>query len=241
MVDGAQVGVLVDQGLAQARGVFGVDCEDDGLLEAVAGFLQVFGDLLGHDAGALVQHQGAVEVLGVVDAVPDLFAVAVELAFFGTVAFDVAIDVDLDDLVGGEEAIADALFQGVGINRLSEVIDVGDVFGFFRCRGQADLGGAGEPGEDLAPGRVLGGAAAMALVDDDQVEELGRELLEQLLALVRPGDRLIKAEVDFVGRIDAGACGSGRGVAPRSFRRRARWSWNGWIAWPWPRRTAGSR
>ena len=57
--------------------------------------------------------------------------------------------------------------------------------------------------EDLAPGGILGGAAAVALVDDDQVEEARRELPEQLLAFLRAGDGLIEAEIDFIGGVDA--------------------------------------
>ena len=110
---------------------------------------------------------------------------------------------DLDDLVGREEAVADALLQRVGVNRLAEVVDVGDVFGFLRRGGQADLRRAGEVVEDFPPGRILGGAAAMALVDHDQVEEAGRELAIELLPLLRAGDRLIEPEIDLVGRVDA--------------------------------------
>ena len=119
------------------------------------------------------------------------------------VAFDVAVDVDLDHLVGREEAVVDALLQRVGVDRLAEVVDVGDVLRLLRRGGQADLRGAGEVLEDLAPGRVLGRAAAVALVDDDQVEEAGRELAEELLPLLRAGDRLVEAEIDLVGRVDA--------------------------------------
>ena len=35
-----QVRILVDEGLPHAGGVFGIDAEDDGLLEAVAAFLE---------------------------------------------------------------------------------------------------------------------------------------------------------------------------------------------------------
>jgi hypothetical protein len=46
--------------------------------------------------------------------------------------------------------------------------------------------------QDLAPGRVFACAAAMALVDDDQVEEAGGELAVELLPLFRSRDRLIE-------------------------------------------------
>ena len=104
-----------------------VDAEDDGLLEAVAAFLEELGDLLGDQLGAVVDDEGAVEVLLVVDAVLDLVAVAVHLALLGAVALDVDVDVDLDHLVGREEAVLDALLERVGVDRLAEVVDVGNV------------------------------------------------------------------------------------------------------------------
>ena len=69
---GDQVGVLVDERLPHARGVLLIDAEDDGLLEAVAAFLQELGDLLRDELGAVVEHERAVEILRVVDAVLDL-------------------------------------------------------------------------------------------------------------------------------------------------------------------------
>ena len=104
-----------------------VDAEHDGLLEAVAALLQEVRDLLGDQLRAVVDDERPVEVLLVVDAVLDLVALAVELAGLGPVALDVAVDVDLDDLVGREEAVVDALLQRVGVDRLAEVVDVRDV------------------------------------------------------------------------------------------------------------------
>ena len=97
-------------------------------------------------------------------------------------------------------------FRRVGVNRLAEVGDVGNVFGFLGRGGHAELDGAGEVVEDFAPGGIIGGAAAMALVDDDQVEEIAGDVLEDLVFFVRAGDGLIEAEVNFVGRDRS--CGS---------------------------------
>ena len=72
----------------------------------------------------------------------------------------------------------DALLQGVGENGIAEIGDVGDVFGFLRRCGQADLRGGREVFQDFAPGRVFGSAAAVAFVNHDQVEEAGREFAE---------------------------------------------------------------
>ena len=94
----------------------------------------------------------------------------------------------------------------VGVDRVAEVFDVGDVLGFLGRGGQADLGGGGEVLEDLAPGGVIGGAATVALVDDDQVEEVRRELLVDVLLFLGAGDGLIEREVDLEGLVD-GAVG----------------------------------
>ena len=106
-------------------------------------------------------------------------------------------------LYGARKPSLDALLERVGVNRLAEIMDVGDVLGFLRRGGQADLRGGGEVFEDLAPGGIFGGAAAVALVDDDQVEKAGREFAEELLPFLRAGDGLVEAEVDLVGGVDA--------------------------------------
>ena len=162
-----------------------VDAEDDRLLEPIAALLEEVRDLLRDELRPVVDDERAVEVLLVVDSVLDLLALAIDLARLRPVALDVAVDVDLDDLVRREEAVVDALLQRVGVDRLAEVVDVRDVLRLLRRRRHADLRGGREVLEDLAPGGILGRAAAVALVDDDQVEEVRRELPEELLAILR--------------------------------------------------------
>lgn len=198
-----QIGVLVDECLAHTRRVLLIDAEHDRLLEAVAAFLQELGDFLRGQHRAVVEHDMPVEILRVVDAVLDLVAVAIELAEFGAIAFHIAIDVDLDDLVGREKAVADALFQGIGENRFAEIFRVGDIFGFLRRGGEADLRRAGKVVEDFPPCRILGRAATMAFVDHDQVKETGRKCLVELLPFLRASDRLIEAEIDLESGVDA--------------------------------------
>ena len=137
---------------------------------SVAAFYEELRDFPGDEFGTFVDHERAVEILLVVDAVLDLHTVAVEFARLGPVALHVDVDMDLDDLVGREESFLDALLERVGVDRLAEVVDVRDVLGFLGRGGQADLRGGGEVVEDLAPGRVGRGAAAVAFVDDDQVD-----------------------------------------------------------------------
>ena len=50
---------------------------------------------------------------------------------------------------------------------------------------QSDLGSSGEIFKDLPPGGIIGGATSMTFVDDDQVKKAGREIPEDLLALLR--------------------------------------------------------
>ena len=78
---------------------------------------------------------------------------------------------NLDDLVGRQKSVADALLQRLGENRLAEIFRIGDVFRLLRRGGQADLRRTGKMGQDFTPGGFLGGAAAMAFVDHDQVEK----------------------------------------------------------------------
>ena len=127
----AQVLVFVNQSLTHPCGVFLIHAKHDGLLETVVAFLQEVGDFLGNELGAVVNDQGAVEILGVVDAVLDLIAVAVDVAPLRPVAVDIHVDMDLDDLVRGQEAVLDALPERVGVNRRPEIMNVGDVLGFL--------------------------------------------------------------------------------------------------------------
>ncbi len=71
-----QIAVFIDQCLTHALCVVDIFAEDDGFVEAV-GPAQEFTDLMGDQLGALLQHQGFVEILLVVDAVFDLVAVLI--------------------------------------------------------------------------------------------------------------------------------------------------------------------
>ena len=198
-----EIGILVDQRLAHPGGVLLIDAEDDRLLEAVAALPQECRDPFRDRLRASVDHQRAVEVPVAVEPILHLLAFAVALPLLRAIALDVPVDVNLDDLVGSEEPVADALLQGVGEDRFAEVRDVGDVPCLLRRGREADLGRRGEVLEDLAPRRIVGRAASVALVDHDQIEELPRELPIGLLVFLRTGDRLVEAEIDLVGRVDA--------------------------------------
>ena len=199
----AQIFVFIDQSLPHPRSMFLIHTKHDGFLETVVAFLQEIGNLLGNELGAVVNNERAVKILGVVKAVLDLIAVAVYVAPLRPVALDIHIDMDLDHFVRSQEAVLDTLPQRVGVNRAPEIMDIGDVLGFLGRGRESDLGGAGEVIENLPPGCIVGGAAAMTLINDDQVKKARREFPEELLALLRPRDGLIKPQVNFIGRVDA--------------------------------------
>ena len=175
MVLVAQGLVLVDQCLPHPRRVLFVHAEHDGLLEPVAALLEKLSDLLGHQLGAVIDHQCPVEVLGIVNAVFDFVAIAVDLTFFRPVPLDVPVNMDLDHLIGRKKAVADSLPQGIGEDGLAEVMRVRNVFSFLRGSSQTDLGGRREMLQNFAPCGVVSGTSPMTLVDDDQVEKSRRD------------------------------------------------------------------
>ena len=171
------VGVEVVQLDAHAFGMFFRGAEHDGLLHP-AGALQVIGDFLRDLVRTVFEDDVVVEVAVGVDAVFDFVPELVELALEGTPAVrDVGLDVD--HLERRQETVVDSLAQAVGVDRLAEVVDVGDVFGLLRRRGHADLRGRREIVEDSAPVAVLLRGSPVALVNDDEIEEIPAEELRE--------------------------------------------------------------
>jgi len=173
--------------------VVDVFAEDNGLVIAVGG-PEKFGDSGGNQLGALFQDQSPVIIHFVVFAVFNQLAVFVGLAIFRPPPFQVAVDADADDFVGREEAIGNALPEGVGVDRVAEILDIGNLPGLLGGGGQANLGGGGKIFQDLAPGRITGGAASVALVHDNEIKKVGRKLLVDVLLFLGAGDRLIEGQ-----------------------------------------------
>ena len=211
-VVGGEVGVFVDQGRPHALGVVDVFAEDDGLVVA-AGPLQELAHLPGDKLGALLQHELAVEVGLVVDAVLDQLTVRIPLAFLGPPAGHVLVEVDPHHLVGRQEPVVDPLSQGIGVDRLAEVVDVGDVLGFAGRCGHAQVRRRREVLQDVVPLGVLRGAPAVALVHDHEIEEVRRELPVDVQLLFGAGDRLIERQVDLVRLVDLAVGDLGHGGA----------------------------
>ena len=99
-------------------------------------------------------------------------------------------------------AVLDPLLQAVRVDRIAEVAGRGDIVRLLERGRETDLGGRLEVLEHPAPGRVGGRAAAVALVDGDEIEERGRELLEDIVRVLGAGDSLVEREVDLEGLVD---------------------------------------
>ena len=206
-----QVSVFIDESLAHAGGVWGVYAKHNGFLKAVTTGFEVVAHPLGNARGAVVDDEVAVKVFLVVKPVFNFLPVLVYFTGRGAVAFNVHIQMHLDDFVRCQKAIAYALLEAVGKNGRAKVVAVGDVFGFFGRGCHANLCGGAEVRQDFAPGGIFSRAAAMAFVNHDEVKEAGGEFFEQLLPFFRASDGLVQAKVDLIGWVNA-ALFSGRGV-----------------------------
>jgi len=77
---------------------------------------------------------------------------------------------------------------------------------FFGGRSEADMRRRAEVVEHLTPSRVICCTATMTLVDHHQVEEVCRELPEDLLPFFAPGHSLVQRQVDLVILLDLSVC-----------------------------------
>ena len=93
------------------------------------------------------------------------------------------------------------MFQGVGVNRIAKVGDVGGVFSFSGGGGEAKLYGTVEIFENFTPGGIVFGAATVALVDNDQIKKITRDGFEDFVFFIGAGECLVQAEINLVGRV----------------------------------------
>ena len=196
------IGVAVDQRHPHPLSGILIGTEYNGLGHT-AGAFEVAGDLSSHLLDAVFDDDVVVVVAVGVNAIRDLTAVDIPLTLAGTPAVP-DVGHDIDDLEGGQEAVVNALFQAVGIDWISEITQVGDIFRLFRCGGHADLCGAGEVFQNPPPATLLFGRAPVALIYDDQVKEVRGEQLAEVFLIVVSHQLLVEGEVHLVGGDGAG-------------------------------------
>ena len=196
------VGVAVDERNAHALGRLFGGAEDDRLGHAVRG-LQIGRDLGGHLVDAVLQDDVGIVIAVVVDAVRDRVAEIIQLIPARPPAVG-DIGLNVDDLEGSEKAVLNPLLQAVGIHRIAEIRNVGNVFRLFGRGRHADLGSRGKILQDSAPAALLLGRTAVTLVYDDEVKEIRFEKLGKMLLIVVAHQLLIQGEIDLVGSNGAG-------------------------------------
>ena len=117
----------------------------------------------------------------------------VEIGFLVTPAdFDFAFDElvirGIDVVVQGrgdllylercQKAVVDAFLEGIDIDRIAEIFVSVDVVLALGSCGEPKLYGGREISEDVAPSAFVVCAAAMAFINDDEIEEIGRIFAE---------------------------------------------------------------
>ena len=145
-----------------------IDAENNRLRIPVR-FLKELGYLLGHDLRSLLDNELAVEILFLVNTVANQLSVVIDGSSVRTPTIDVDVRFHANNLVWGKEAVLDSLLQRVRVRRFPKVIDVRHILRFLRGGRHADLHSGAKVLEYLAPGRIVGRAAAMAFVDDDEI------------------------------------------------------------------------
>ena len=134
---GRDVAVEVVQLLAHLGRVVLIDAEHDRLGETVRA-LQVARQVRRYCLGARAQRDHPLEILGLVLAVRNLPAMAVELPLRWPPACRVHVRDHPMHAVRGQKAVLDALLQAVGVDRIPEVVVGVPRFLALRRRGHAE-------------------------------------------------------------------------------------------------------
>ena len=141
-----------------------------------------------------------------VDSILDFVAVNIALPLARTPALT-DVSHNIDDLERCEEAVLDPLFQAVCINRLTEIINIGNVLRFLGRCSHTDLRCRGEIFQNFAPVALLFRRTTVTFINNNQVEEIRAEQLRQLckcififffLIVVVARKLLIQREIDLI-------------------------------------------
>jgi hypothetical protein len=191
-----KIGVQVTELAPHLVGVLLIHAEDEGLGGAV-GAAEEVGQMAGDRPGAARMGKIPLEIGRLVDPVGDLLATQVALARSRPIARGIDLGDHAMHTVRGQEAVIDALAQTVGVDRVPEIAIRVTVVRAERGLRHPELIRRLEVLEDLAPAALIASTAAMALVDNDEVEEVGCVFSEEAGAVFVPSDRLIGREVHF--------------------------------------------
>lgn len=182
--------------------MFLVDAEDDRLCKSVSALHKV-GEVLSYRLRSGSKHNDSLEVSGLILLVGDLAAIAIHLALARSPAGRIDICYNAMHTIRSEEAVFNSLLETVGVDRVAEVaVGITVVFA-QRCGGHAELVRRFEVLEDLTPVALVTRASAVALINDDEVEEVGRKAFVQAWSAFVFCDRLVDCEVHLSALADA--------------------------------------
>ena len=138
---GDEVGILAGESRPHPLGVIDILAKHDGLGEAVAAEFEELRHFFRHEGGAFFENQLTIKVLLIVDAIGDDGPVLVGLLCGGAPAGEILVEMDAHDFVRCEKSILDALLERVGVDRIAEVGDVGNLLGLLGRRSETEMRG----------------------------------------------------------------------------------------------------
>ena len=190
------IGVVVDKGNSHAFCMVFGSAEHNSLLHPVCAF-QILRNFPCNLVNAVFEDDVVIIIPVIVDTVFNHIAVDVGLPM---IRFSSVSDIgrDIDNLKRSKEAVFDALFQTVNVNRVSEVIYVRYFFAFFWCGLHADLGSGRKILQYLSPVAVFFGTATMTLIHDNEVKIFRRYLLK-VFFIVLSYHLMVEGEVYLMG------------------------------------------
>lgn len=133
---------------------------------------------------ALIEYNISVKIQRIVNPVINNFAVVICLSGVGNESFNILIEEHTDNTIWSKVTVVDALFQGIGVDGISKVVNIGNFLGFFWRSSKADLRCRSEILQHLAPLAVRFGTATMTLIYNYQVKEVWTELLKQTVCIL---------------------------------------------------------
>ena len=196
--------------LAHSLGVSLVDAKHDGFLHRI-GFAHVLNDFFGDELCARIDDHMSVIIGSAVYTVFHRITAPVAYHVTWTPLY-IFVENITNDFIRSEETIFNTLFERVGINGSAKIFKIIRVISSLGSRRQTNVRCTCVVVENRAPQCVVSGDASVALVHDDEIKEVWRELLE-LFCFFATHQPLIKCDVHLVRRINFEAVDLRYGIA----------------------------
>ena len=133
-----------------------------------------------------------------INTIFNFITVNISLSFARTPAIT-NIGHNIDNFERCKEAIFDALFQTVHIDRLAKVTQVRDILGFLRSCGHTDLGSRVEIFQNSTPTAFLFRRSTMTLIHDNEVKEIRCKQFAEMFLVIVTNQLLIQRKIYLMG------------------------------------------